>query len=111
VQAGADDFIRQLPAGYATMVGDGARSLSPGERRRIGLARAFVRNAALVILDEPTADLDPHSVALVAGAVRRLQAGRTMLVIAHRTELVQSADRVVRLLDGAVVPEEAWAAA
>ena len=103
--AGADEFIRALPDGYATLVGDGERSLSPGERRRIGLARAFVRDAPLVILDEPTADLDPESVAVVAGAVRRLQAGRTMLVIAHRLELVRSADRVVRLVDGVAVPE------
>ena len=101
--AGADGFIRRLPDGYATVVGDGARSLSPGERRRIGLARAFLRDAALVILDEPTADLDPHSVAVVAGAVRRLQTGRSVLVIAHRPELIQSADRVVRLVDGVAV--------
>ena len=91
--AGADEFIDALPDGYATLIGDGARALSPGERRRIGLARAFVRDAPLVILDEPTADLDPESVAVVAGAVRRLRAGRTMLVIAHRPELVRSADR------------------
>jgi thiol reductant ABC exporter CydD subunit len=109
--AGADEFIRALPDGYATLVGDGGRSLSPGERRRIGLARAFVRDAPLVILDEPTADLDPRSVAVVAGAVRRLQAGRTMLVIAHRPELVQSADRVVRLVDGVAVPERIRSAA
>jgi thiol reductant ABC exporter CydD subunit len=96
-RAGADGFIRALPDGYDTVVGDGARPLSPGERRRIGLARAFLRDAPLLILDEPTADLDPKSVAIVARAVRRLQAGRTVLVIAHRDELVQSADRVVQL--------------
>jgi ABC-type multidrug transport system fused ATPase/permease subunit len=101
--AGADGFIRRLPDGYATVVGDGARPLSPGERRRIGLARAFLRDAALVILDEPTADLDPHSMAVVAGAVRRLRTGRSVLVIAHRPELIQSADRVVRLIDGVAV--------
>jgi ATP-binding cassette subfamily C protein CydD len=111
VLAGADDFISGLPDGYDTVVGDGERSLSPGERRRIGLARAFVRDAPLVILDEPTADLDPRSVSVVAEAVRRLRAGRTMLVIAHRPELVQSADRVVRVIDGAAVPEPARSAA
>jgi ATP-binding cassette, subfamily C, bacterial CydD len=104
-RAGADDFIRALPLGYATTVGDGERSLSPGERRRIGLARAFLRDSPLVILDEPTADLDPESVAIVADAVRRLQRGRTMLLIAHRPELVQSADRIVRLVDGAAIAE------
>ncbi len=109
--AGADEFIRALPDGYATLVGDGERALSPGERRRIGLARAFVRDAPLVVLDEPTADLDPRSVAIVADAVRRLQDGRTMLVIAHRPELVQSADRLVRLVDGVAVPEYVGSAA
>jgi ATP-binding cassette, subfamily C, bacterial CydD len=104
--AGADEFIRALPDGYATLLGDGERSLSPGERRRIGLARAFVRDAPLVILDEPTADLDPANVSIVAAAVRRLQAGRTMLVIAHRPELVQDADRVVRLIHGLAGSEE-----
>src|SRR5204862_6977799 len=81
--AGADAFVARLPRGYATLVGDGGRPLSPGERRRIGLARAFLRDAPLVVLDEPTADLDPRSVAVVAESVQRLRAGRTMLVIAH----------------------------
>jgi len=103
--AAADEFVRGLPDGYATVVGDGERSLSTGERRRIALARAFVRDAPLVILDEPTADLDPRSATAVAGAIRRLQAGRTVLVIAHRPELAMSADRVVRLVDGTAVSE------
>jgi ATP-binding cassette, subfamily C, bacterial CydD len=101
--AGADEFISRLPRGYDTLVGDGSRSLSPGERRRIGLARAFLRHAPLVILDEPTADLDPESVAIVSRAVQRLRRGRTMLLIAHRPELVRHADRVVRLVDGTSV--------
>jgi thiol reductant ABC exporter CydD subunit len=107
--AGADEFIAGLPHGYATMIGDGGRSLSPGERRRIGLARAFVRDAPVVILDEPTADLDPASVARVARAVRRLGLGRTMLIIAHRPELAREADRVIRLTGG-TTPAERWAA-
>ena len=110
-RAGADEFIRALPDGYATMIGDGERALSPGERRRVGLARAFLRDAPLVILDEPTADLDPRSVVVVAGAVRRLQTGRTMLLIAHRPELVEHMDRVVRLDHGAAVPEQREVAA
>jgi ATP-binding cassette, subfamily C, bacterial CydD len=104
-RAGAHDFIDALPDGYATVIGEGGRPLSPGERRRVGLARAFLRNAPMVILDEPTADLDPGSVALVSEAVWRLRAGRTMLLIAHRPELVRHADRVVRLSDGVAVPE------
>ncbi|MGA2014191.1 MAG: thiol reductant ABC exporter subunit CydD [Solirubrobacteraceae bacterium] len=109
--AGADEFISALPDGFATLVGDGERSLSPGERRRIGLARAFARDAPLVILDEPTADLDPRSVAVVGRAVRRLQMGRTMLLIAHRPELVDTADRVIRLIDGVAMPEQGGQAA
>ncbi len=80
----------RCPHGYDTLVGDGGRPLSPGERRRIGLARAFLRDAPLVILDEPTADLDPgQRGASSPSAVRRLRAGRTMLLIAHRRELVR----------------------
>jgi thiol reductant ABC exporter CydD subunit len=98
--AGADAFVRALPDGYATVVGDGGRALSAGERRRIALARAFLRDAPLVVLDEPTADLDAASAALVADAVTRLCADRTVLVIAHRAELVHRADRIVILAGG-----------
>jgi len=95
--AGADRFVRALPFGYETAIGDGGRPLSAGERRRIALARAFLRDAPLVILDEPTADLDRTSADVVAEAVERLRVERTVLVIAHRPELVQRADRVVSL--------------
>jgi ATP-binding cassette subfamily C protein CydD len=105
LQAGAREFIAALPDGLHTVIGEGARQLAPGERRRIALARAFLRDAPLVILDEPTADLDPRSVAVISQAVRRLGTERTMLVIAHRPEVVQHADRVVRLVGGAAVPE------
>ncbi len=109
--AGAGELVAGLPGGLDTLIGDGGRPLSSGERRRIGLARAFLRDAPFVILDEPTADLDPRNVAIVSHAVSRLRRGRTMLVIAHRRELVQHVDRVVRLLDGAAVPEETRIAA
>jgi thiol reductant ABC exporter CydD subunit len=109
--AGADGFVGALPSGYGTLVGDGGRPLSPGERRRIGLARAFLGDPSLVVLDEPTADLDPASVEHVSRAVERLGAGRTMLLIAHRPELVAQADRIVRLEAGAAIPVPArWAA-
>jgi ABC-type multidrug transport system fused ATPase/permease subunit len=101
--AGADHFVRGLPWGYETLIGDGGRPLSAGERRRIALARAFLRNAPFVILDEPTADLDRVSADVVAEAVERLRPGRTVLLIAHRTELVHRADRVVSL-DGDSTP-------
>jgi thiol reductant ABC exporter CydD subunit len=109
--AGADAFVGELPGGYETVVGDGGRPLSPGERRRIGLARAFLGDPSLVVLDEPTADLDPASVEHVSRAVERLGAGRTMLLIAHRPEVVAHANRIVRLEAGAAVPTPArWAA-
>ena len=98
--AGAADFVLALPDGYETVVGDGGRLLSAGERRRIALARAFLRDAPLVILDEPTADLDPVNAEIVAESVERLRGGRTVLVIAHRPELVRHADRHVVLADG-----------
>jgi thiol reductant ABC exporter CydD subunit len=100
IQAGADEFVRALPRGYETVVGDGGRPVSTGERRRIALARAFLRDAPLVILDEPTADLDPASAELIAAAIERLRVARTVLVIAHRPELVRTADRVVVLENG-----------
>ena len=100
--AGAHSFVSQLPDGYGTLVGDGGRPLSAGERRRIALARAFLRDAALVILDEPTADLDPESADIVCDAIERLRAGRTVLLIAHRLELAARADRVVRVERGLI---------
>jgi thiol reductant ABC exporter CydD subunit len=103
VLAGADSFVRRLPEGYATGIGDGGRPVSAGERRRIALARAFLRSASLVVLDEPTADLDDESAAIVAAALERHRPGRTMLVIAHRPELVRHADRIVRLEAGRAV--------
>ena len=101
--AGADEFVRALPAGYGTVVGDGGRPVSAGERQRIALARALLRDASLVVLDEPTANLDPESAAAVARAIEGLGDSRTVLVIAHRPELVASADRTVRLAEGKVV--------
>ncbi len=104
VAAGAHDFVSELPAGYDTVVGDGGRVLSTGQRRRLALARAFLRDAPLVLLDEPTADLDPASAEIVADAVERLGAERTLLLVAHRPELASRADRIVRLEWGRVVP-------
>jgi ATP-binding cassette, subfamily C, bacterial CydD len=109
--AGADTFVRALPAGYETTVGDGGRPLSAGERRRIALARAFVRDASLVVLDEPTADLDAESATIVSGAVEWLCGNRTVLLIAHRPELARCADRVVVLEGGRSALRDALEAA
>ena len=98
--AGAAAFVERLPDGYETLVGEGGRALSTGQCRRIALARGFLRDAPLVLLDEPTADLDPDAAARVADAVERLRAGRTVLLVAHRPELAAQADRVVRLEGG-----------
>ena len=108
--AGAAAVIGRLPDGYETVVGEGGRTLSAGELQRIALARAFLREAALVILDEPTANLDPASAAVVGDAVERLRAGRTVLLIAHRPELAALADRVVHLRGGRIVEPAAEAA-
>ena len=108
--AGADAFIRGLPAGYDTIVGDGGRPLSAGELQRIALARAFLRDAPFVILDEPTANLDPESAEVVAEAVERLRAGRMVLLAVHRPRLAARADRVARLDAGRIVEAAAVAA-
>ena len=110
VAAGAHAFVRALPDGYDTVVGDGGRPLSAGELQRIALARAFLRDAALVILDEPTANLDPASAELVSEAVERLRDGRTVLLIVHRPELALQADRIVHVQGGRIVQTAAAAA-
>jgi thiol reductant ABC exporter CydD subunit len=101
--AGADSVIARLSDGYATIVGEGARPLSTGERQRIALSRAFLRDASLVVLDEPTANLDPASARIVGEAIERLRPGRTILLIAHDAELAARADRVVTIAHGQVV--------
>jgi thiol reductant ABC exporter CydD subunit len=109
--AGASAFIRRLSDGYGTIVGDGARALSAGERQRIAIARAFLRDAPLVILDEPTANLDSESAQVLGDALMQLGKGRTVLLIAHDDELVRHADRTVRLVGGQIPEaEEARAA-
>jgi ATP-binding cassette, subfamily C, bacterial CydD len=101
--AGAHDFVARLPLSYGTVVGDGGRQLSAGQRRRIALARAFLRDAPLVLLDEPTADLDAMSAELVAESIDRLRTRRTVVIVAHAPDLAESADRVVRLESGRVL--------
>lgn len=98
--AEAWDLVAGLPDGPRTVVGDGGRRLSTGEAQRIALARAFARDAPLVVLDEPTASLDPEIAERVGGAIARLARGRTALWIAHRPELAARADRVVSLDGG-----------
>ena len=101
--AQAVDFIEALPRGWDTRVGEAGQGLSGGQVQRIALARAFLRDAPLVILDEPTANLDPDSEARVHAAVRTLAAGRTLILIAHRLRTVREADRIIVLDDGRIV--------
>ena len=95
--AGADEFIAALPQGYDTPLGEGGARLSKGQAQRIAIARAFLKDAPVLILDEPTAHLDPASEAIVCDALERLAAGRTTLIVAHRFGMVRGADRIVVL--------------
>jgi ATP-binding cassette subfamily C protein CydD len=101
--AGAADFIKALPGGYETEVGEQGARLSAGQAQRIAIARAFLKDAPLLILDEPTSSLDAESEALIAQALKLLMRDRTVLVIAHRSTTLSSADQMVVLEAGQVV--------
>jgi ATP-binding cassette, subfamily C, bacterial CydD len=103
-QAGVD-FVHDLPRGIETIVGDGGRPLSAGQRQRIALARAFLVDAPFVILDEPTANLDPVNALAIRQAIARLAEGRTLLLITHQAALADAADRVVELQSGRIVAD------
>ncbi|MBK5277097.1 MAG: thiol reductant ABC exporter subunit CydD [Desulfuromonadales bacterium] len=100
--ASARQFIGDLPFGLDTPLGDRGAGLSGGELRRLALARAYVRQATLVVLDEPTAGLDPENERLVCQALEKLARGRTVLVISHREETISRAERVAEMIDGRI---------
>ena len=100
--AGCDGFIRALEQGYDTLVGGGGTHLSGGERQRIAIARAMLKNAPIVVLDEATAYIDPENEALVQRAVGKLVAGKTVLVIAHRLSTITGADQIVVVNNGRI---------
>ncbi len=104
-QAALDDFIGRLPDKLATVVGERGMALSAGERQRIAVARAFLANPSILILDEPSAALDPQSERQVAEGYEAVMRGRTTIVITHRLELAARADRVLEL-DGERAPQE-----
>jgi ABC-type multidrug transport system fused ATPase/permease subunit len=101
-EAQADEFIAALPDGYDTVTGELGAQLSGGQRQRIAIARALLKSAPILVLDEAVSNLDAASEAEVAGAMARAREGRTTLVIAHRLSTIRAADRVVVLDDGRV---------
>jgi len=103
--ANAHDFIAALPQGYETVVGERGVTLSGGQRQRLAIARAFVKDAPLLILDEPTSALDADNERAILDALVRLMKGRTTVIIAHRLSTVRHADRIV-VLEGGVVVEQ-----
>jgi ABC-type multidrug transport system fused ATPase/permease subunit len=103
--ANADEFIIRMPGGYDSLVGDRGSTLSGGQRQRIGIARAFIRNSPILVLDEPTAALDAESEELVIEGLERLMNGRTAIVIAHRLSTIRDADRIIVIKDGVVAEE------
>ena len=103
--ANCGEFIRRLPQGYDTPIGENGAKLSGGERQRISIARALLKNAPIVLLDEATASLDVENETKVQGALSRLLAGKTVLVIAHRMRTVAGADRIVVLENGHVAEQ------
>ncbi|MBO5473681.1 MAG: ABC transporter ATP-binding protein [Lachnospiraceae bacterium] len=108
--ANCEEFARKLPDGYNSMIGENGCELSGGERQRISIARAFLKNAPVILLDEATASLDVENETLIQAALSRLIKDKTVLVIAHRMRTVSGADKVVVLSDGSVaeqgLPEE-----
>ena len=103
--AGCDEFIRELPAGYDTKVGESGGQLSGGERQRIAIARAMMKNAPIIILDEATAYADVENEAIIQEAIAKLITGKTLLVIAHRLSTITDADNIAVVEDGKIAAQ------
>jgi ATP-binding cassette subfamily B protein len=104
-RANAHDFITQLPNGYNTLVGENATNLSGGEQQRISIARAILKNAPIVLLDEATASLDPENEIFIQDAISNLLKDKTIIVIAHRLKTIKHADKIVVLNNGSIEAE------
>jgi len=103
--ANAHDFIAKLPDGYDSNIGELGTKLSGGEKQRISIARALLKNAPILILDEATSSLDTEAEIEVQEALDNLMKGRTTLVIAHRLSTIRNADRIIALVNGKIVEE------
>src|ERR1700729_3023852 len=103
--ANADEFIARMPRGYDSLVGEHGNTLSGGQRQRIAIARTVLRNSPILVLDEPTAALDPQSELLVIEALQRLMRGRTVIMIAHRLNTLIGAGQIIVLKDGVVAEQ------
>ena len=106
-RAQADEFISRLPAGYDSPVGERGGHLSVGQRQRIGIARAFLKNAPILLLDEPTSALDPSTEAAIMETIKELMRGRTTLIVTHRLATIHGVDRIVVLENGRIVEQGA----
>jgi ABC-type multidrug transport system fused ATPase/permease subunit len=103
--ANAHDFVTGFTAGYATVIGERGTKLSGGQKQRIALARALLANPRVLILDEATSNLDAESEAAVQGALARIMADRTTIIVAHRLSTVRDADRII-VIEGARIVEQ-----
>lgn len=106
--AALTDFVESLPQGLDAPVGEAGDRLSGGQKQRISIARAFLKNAPILILDEPTSALDGVSEAQIKEALTRLMAGRITLIVAHRLTTIEHADQILALTDGRIVESGSW---
>jgi ATP-binding cassette, subfamily B, bacterial len=102
-RAQADEFIRQMPNGYSSTVGERGGHLSVGQRQRIGIARAFLKNAPILLLDEPTSALDPTTEAAIMATIKELMKGRTTLIVTHRLATIHNVDQIAVMEHGRIV--------
>jgi ABC-type multidrug transport system fused ATPase/permease subunit len=108
-EVGIGEVIERLPEGFDTLIGERGGTLSGGERQCVAIARALIRDAPIVLLDEPTTGLDPRSAAMVLEAIRELVRGRTVLFVTHQLEQLRDADRIVVLEAGRIVQDGSYA--
>jgi ATP-binding cassette subfamily B protein/subfamily B ATP-binding cassette protein MsbA len=104
-RAQADEFIRQMPQGYSNLVGERGGHLSVGQRQRIGIARAFLKNAPILLLDEPTSALDPSTEAAIMETIKELMRGRTTLIATHRLATIHNLDQIIVLDHGRIIEQ------